>query len=72
VLLCLLSCLSGVDNCDVCYVWRTRLYIKGVRPRPLTCGKGGELKLINMKLRVFDPNRLLVVRVENLNELTSS
>ena len=46
------------------------LYVKGVRPRPLTCGKGGELKQINMKLRVFDPGRLLVVRVGNLNKLT--
>ena len=32
----------------------------------LTCGKGGELKRI--KLMVFDPGRLLVVRVRNLNE----
>jgi len=39
---------------------------------PLTCGKGGKLKRINIKLRVFDPGRLLVVRVGNLNELTSS
>jgi len=30
-----------------------------------------ELKRINNKLRVFDPGRLLVVRVGNLNELTS-
>jgi len=49
---------------------RMLLYVKGVRPRPLTCGKGGELKQINMKLRVFDPGRLLVVRVGNLNKLT--
>jgi len=40
--------------------------VKGVRPRLLTCGKGGELKRI--KLRVFDQSRLLVVRVGNLNE----
>jgi len=33
---------------------------------PLTCGKGGELKRINIKVRVFDPGRLLVVRVGNL------
>ena len=52
----------------VCYVWRNRLYVKGVRPRPLTCGKGGELKRIKHQLRVFDPGRLLVVRVGNLNE----
>jgi len=51
---------------------RTLLYVKGVRPRPLTCGKGGEPKRINIKLRVFDPGRLLVVRVGNLNKLTSS
>ena len=44
----------------------------GVRPRPLTCGKGGELKRINIKLMVFDPGRLLVVKVGNLNELTTS
>jgi len=31
----------------------------------------GELKRIN-KLRVFDPSSLLVVRVGNLNELTTS
>jgi len=41
-----------------------------VRPRPLTCGKGAEFKRINIKLRVFNPGRLLVVRVGNLNELT--
>jgi len=55
-----------------CFGLRMRFYIKGVRPRPLTCGKGGELKRINIKLRVFDPGRLLVIRVGNLNELTSS
>jgi len=38
----------------------------------LTCGKGGELKRINHELRVFDLGRLLVVRVRNLNELTTS
>jgi len=56
----------------VVYVWYDRLYVKGVRPRPLTCGKGGELKRIKYKLRVFDPGRLLVVRVGNLNELRTS
>jgi len=35
---------------------------------PLTWGKGGELKRINHKIRVFDPGRLLGVRVGNLNE----
>jgi len=54
--------------CGVCYVWHNRLYVKGVRPRPLTYGKGGELKRIKHKLRVFDPGHLLVVRVGNLNE----
>ena len=44
----------------------------GVRCRLLTCGKGGELKRINHDLGVFDPGRLLVVRVGNLNELTTS
>ena len=58
--------------CGVCYVWRKRLYVKGVRPRPLTCGKGAELKRINHELRVFDPGRLLMVSVGNLNELTTS
>jgi len=48
------------------------LYVKGVRPRPLIWGKGGELKRINNELRVFDPGRLLGVRVGNLNELTTS
>jgi len=45
--------------------------VKGVRPRPLTCGKGGELKRIKHMLGVFHPGRLLVVRVGNLNELTN-
>jgi len=51
---------------------RTPLFVKGVRPRPLTCGKGGELKRINIKLKVFDPSPLVVGMVGNLNELTSS
>jgi len=58
--------------CGVCYVWRNRLYVKSVRPRPLTCGKGGEIKRINHELRVFDPGRLLVVRMGNLSELITS
>ena len=58
--------------CGVRYVWRNRLYVKGVRPKPLTCGKGRELKRINHESRVFDPGRLLVLRVGNLNELTMS
>jgi len=33
---------------------------------PLTYGKGGELKTIKIKLGVFDPGLLLVVRVGNL------
>ena len=45
--------------------------MKGVRPRPFTCGKGEELKTINIKVRVFDPGHLLVVRVGNLNDLTN-
>ena len=44
--------------------------VKGVRPRSLTCAKGGELKRIQHMLGVFDPGRLLVLRVGNLNELT--
>jgi len=56
----------------VVYVWRIRLYVKGVRPRPFTCVKGGELKRTKHKLRVFDPGRLHVVRVGNLNELNTS
>jgi len=39
----------------------------GIRPRSITCGKGGELKQLELKERVFDPCRLLVVRVGNLN-----
>jgi len=39
---------------------------------PLTCGKDGEFKRIKHKLRVFDPGRLLVVRVGNLNELSTT
>jgi len=41
----------------------------GVRSRPLTCGKGGELKRIEIKLRVFDPGRLLVGRVGKLKRV---
>ena len=44
------------------YVCRDKLYVKGVRPRPLTWGKGGELKRINHKIRVFDLGHLLGVR----------
>jgi len=69
--LCLLHCLSDANNFDVCYIWRTRLYIEGVWPRPFTCGKVGELKRIYNKLRVFDLGHLLVVKLGNLNELTS-
>jgi len=46
--------------CGVCHVWHNRLYVKGVQPR------------VNHELRVFDPGRLLVVRVGNLNKLTTS
>jgi len=59
-------------TCGVCYVWRNRLYVKGVRPRPLICDKGGELKRIKHELRVFEPGRLLVIRVGNFNELSTS
>ena len=55
----------------VVYVWRDGLYVKGVRPKLLTWGKGGELKRIKHKIRVFDPGRLLGVRVGNLNELST-
>jgi len=37
---------------------------------PLTCGKGGELKQIKHKIRVFDVGRSLGVRVGNLNKLS--
>ena len=43
--------------------------VKGVRSRPLTCGKGGELKRFEIKLGVFNPGRLLMVRVGNLHDL---
>jgi len=55
----------------VMYVCRDGLYVKGVRPRPLTWGKGGELKRIKHKIKVFDPGHLLGVRVGNLNELST-
>jgi len=42
--------------------------IKGVRPRLLNCGKGGELKRFKDQLRMFDRGRLLVVRVGNLDD----
>jgi len=47
-----------------------RLYVKSVRPRLLTWGRGGELKRVKQKIRVFDSGRLLGVRVGNLNELS--
>ena len=65
-------CFRVLNSIKECFGLRMRFYIKGVRPRPHTCGKGGELKRINIELRVFDPGRLLVIRVGNLNELTSS
>ena len=52
------------------YVCRDGLYVKGFRTRPLTWGKVGELEQIKRKIRVFDPGRLLGVRVGNLNELS--
>jgi len=55
----------------VVYVCCDGLYFKGVRPRSLTWGKGGELKRIKHKIRVFDPGRLLRVKVGNLNELST-
>jgi len=58
--LCMLCCLFDADNLcdsgalvvwyntewvfDVCDVLRMRFFIEGIRPRPFTCGKGGELK----------------------------
>jgi len=36
---------------------------------PLTWGKGEEFKRINHNIWVFDPGRLLGVRLGNLNEL---
>jgi len=53
----------------VVYMCRDKLYVKGVQPRSFTWGKGGELKRINHNIGVFDPSRLLGVRVGNLNEL---
>jgi len=38
----------------------------------LTCGNGVELKRCEIRLRVSDPGRLLVVRVGNLNDLKLS
>jgi len=44
--------------CGVCYVWRKRLYVKGIRPRTLTYGKGGELKQINPRVKGVRPRPL--------------
>jgi len=56
--------------CDVCMARSIVCY--GCSTRPLTCVKGGELKRIKHKLRVFDPGCLLVVRVGNLSERSTS
>jgi len=39
---------------------------------PLTFGKGGELKRFQIKLTVFDPGHLLVVRIGILNDFNLS
>ena len=65
VIMYVVFCLYGVYAC------RGKSQDKGVRPRPLTWGKGRELKRIKHKIRVFDPGRLLGVRVGNLNELST-
>jgi len=39
---------------------------------PITIGKGGELKRLKIRLRVFDLGCLLVVRVGNLNNVELS
>jgi len=50
---------SGLIALYICDVWGVCVCY---------CVKGGELKQITNELRVFDPGRLLVVRVGNLNE----
>ena len=52
--------------CGVCIACSIVCY--GCSTQPLACVKGRELERIKHKLRVFDPGRLLVVRVGNLNE----
>jgi len=56
---CVLPCRSNFNDCAS----------ESTRSGSLTCD---ELKRINIKLRVFDPGCLLVVRMGNLNELTIS
>jgi len=56
--------------CGVCMVRSIVCY--GCSTQSLTCVKGGELERIKHKLRVFEPGRLLVVRVGNLSELNTS
>jgi len=56
--------------CGVCMARSIVCY--GCSTRPLSCVKGGELERIKQKLMVFDPGRLLVVRVGNLSELNTS
>ena len=57
--------------CDVCYAWRTRLYVKGVRPRPLTCGKAGELKQINQRVKGVRPRPLTCGKRGELKRITN-
>jgi len=45
---------------------------ESTRPRPLMCGEGDELKGFQIRVRVFNPGRLLVVRVRNLNDFKLS
>jgi len=56
--------------CGVCIACSIVCY--GCSTQPLACVKGRELERIKHKLRVFDPGRLLVVRVGNLSELNTS
>ena len=53
--LSMLFCLSDVNSI---YVWRIQSFVKGVRPRQLTCGKGGELKRINQQVKGVRPRPL--------------
>jgi len=62
-------CFRVFNAIKKCFGLRMRFFIKGIRPRPFSCGKGENLKRINIKLRVFDPGRLLVVRVGNLKRV---
>ena len=55
----LITCgLIGLYICVCIECLRTLLYVKGVRPRLYTCGKGGELKQIIHEVKGVRPRPL--------------